>query len=59
MVLPWLFSTTRRLVLRIALGVGEFLLRPLLTSARTIRVTPVAPPFGQALLTGTLTDLPR
>jgi hypothetical protein len=53
MVLPWLFSTTRRLVLRVAVGVGEFLLRPLLTSVSTNRVASFVPPFGQALLTGT------
>jgi hypothetical protein len=53
MVLPWLFSTTRRLVLRVAIGFGKFLLRPLLPSVSTIRVTPIVPPFGQALLTGT------
>ena len=59
MVLPWLFSTTRRLVLRVAIGVGEFLLRPLLTSVSTIRVASIAPSFGQALLTGTLHRSPQ
>ena len=32
---------------------------PLLTSVRTSRVTPVAPPFRQALLTGTRHRSPR
>ena len=35
------------------------ILCPLLTSGRTERIAPSAPPFEQALLTGTLPDLPK
>jgi len=34
------------------MGVEASLLRPLLTSARTIRITPVAPPFRPSLTRG-------
>jgi len=47
------------LALPVFVGLEGSVLRLLLTSARTSWVTPIALPFRQALLTGTLADLPE
>ena len=55
----WFFLVKKRLALRVFIGVEGSLLRPLLTYARTSRVTPVAPPFRPSLTHGYAYRSPR
>ncbi len=55
----WFFLVKKRSALRVFIGGEGSLLRPLLTYARTNRITPVAPPFRPSLTHGYACRSPR